>query len=151
MALNRWLTEEERARAATNGISTKTLYYRLYRSDKWELEEALTAPPGTVRHSYKGEYTEWLEISAKNGIGKDTFYSRLNGGWSHYDAATKPVKRRNKLAKKWLDIAKQNGIGYQTFMSRINTRKWDAEKAATTPTINTGRRCSVKVKEEAVL
>ncbi|MDA2732878.1 nucleoside permease, partial [Bacillus cereus] len=30
MALNRWLTDEERARAAANGISTKTLYYRLY-------------------------------------------------------------------------------------------------------------------------
>ncbi|MCS3600194.1 hypothetical protein M2370_005406, partial [Bacillus sp. JUb91] len=30
MALNRWLTDEERARAAANGISTRTLYYRLY-------------------------------------------------------------------------------------------------------------------------
>lgn len=148
MTLNRWLTDEERARAAANGISAKTLYYRLYRSDKWELEEALTAPPGTLRHSYKGKYTDWLILAAENGICKETFYNRLNAGWSYHDAATKPVKKRNKLAEKWFDIAKQNGIGYQTFMSRINTRKWDAEKAATTPTIKTGRNCSVKVKEE---
>ncbi|EJQ01381.1 hypothetical protein [Bacillus cereus] len=150
MALNRWLTDEERARAAANGINTKTLYYRLYRSDKWELEEALTAPPGTVRHSYKGKYTDLLKLAAENGICKETFYNRLNGGWSRHDAATKPVKRRNNLAAKWLEIAKQNGVGYQTFMSRINTRKWDAEKAATTPTIRTGRNCSVMVKEESL-
>ncbi|MGN4512080.1 nucleoside permease [Bacillus cereus group sp. MYBK242-2] len=150
MALNRWLTDEERARAAANGISAKTLYYRLYRSDKWELEEALTAPPGTLRHSYKGKYTDWLILGAENGICKETFYNRLNAGWSYHDAATKPVKKRNKLAEKWFDIAKQNGIGYQTFMSRINTRKWDAEKAATTPTIRTGRNCSVMVKEESL-
>ncbi|MGG1339908.1 nucleoside permease [Bacillus toyonensis] len=150
MAFNRWLTEEERERAVANGISKKTLYYRLYRSDKWELEEALTAPPGTVRHSYKGKYTELIELAAEKGIDKGTFYNRLNGGWSCYDAATKPVKRKNKLAGKWLDIAKQNGVGYQTFMSRINTRKWDAEKAATTPTIRTGRNCLVKVKEESI-
>ncbi|PEU21536.1 nucleoside permease [Bacillus wiedmannii] len=150
MVLNRWLTEEERARAAANGIGTRTLYYRLYRSDKWELEEALTAPPGTVRHNYKGKYAKWLATAAENGIGRETFYSRLNGGWSYNDAATKPIKRRNKLAEKWFDIAKQNGVGYQTFMSRINTRKWDAEKAATTPTIRTGRNCPVQVKEEVL-
>ncbi|WP_436866576.1 nucleoside permease [Bacillus fungorum] len=150
MALDRWLTDEERARAAANGICRQTLYYRLYRSDKWELEEALTAPPGTVRHNYKGKYVEWLELASKNGIGSGTFFNRLNCGWSYHEAATKPVKRRNKLAEKWVDIAKQNGVGYQTFMSRINTRKWDAEKAATTPTIRTGRNCSVKVKEEAL-
>ncbi|MED1640039.1 nucleoside permease [Bacillus thuringiensis] len=150
MTLNRWLTDEERARAAANGISAKTLYYRLYRSDKWELEEALTAPPGTVRHNYKGKYTDWLILAAENGICKETFYNRLNAGWSYHDAATKPVKKRNKLTEKWFDIAKQNGIGYQTFMSRINTRKWDAEKAATTPTIRTGRNCSVMVKEESL-
>ncbi|MBF7155743.1 nucleoside permease [Bacillus albus] len=150
MALNRWLTDEERARAAANGIGTRTLYYRLYRSDKWELEEALTASPGTVRHKYKGKYAKWLELAAENGIGRETFCSRLNCGWSHHDAATKPVKKRNKLAREWLDIAKKNGICYQTFMSRINTRKWDAEKAATTPTIRTGRNCSVKDKEEVL-
>ncbi|WP_336821222.1 nucleoside permease [Bacillus thuringiensis] len=150
MTLNRWLTDEERARAAANGISAKTLYYRLYRSDKWELEEALTAPPGTLRHSYKGKYTDWLILAAENGICKETFYNRLNAGWSYHDAATKPVKKRNKLAEKWFNIAKQNGIGYQTFMSRINTRKWDAEKAATTPTIRTGRNCSGMVKEESL-
>ncbi|EJQ77854.1 hypothetical protein [Bacillus toyonensis] len=61
MALNRWLTDEERARAAANGISTRTLYYRLYRTDKWELEEALTTPPGTVRHNCDGKIIRLLQ------------------------------------------------------------------------------------------
>ncbi|MCS3600106.1 hypothetical protein M2370_005318, partial [Bacillus sp. JUb91] len=61
MALNRWLTDEERARAAANGISTRTLYYRLYRTDKWDLEEALTTPPGTVRHNCDGKIIRLLQ------------------------------------------------------------------------------------------
>ncbi|MGP2423626.1 nucleoside permease [Bacillus sp. FH] len=144
MALNRWLTDEEYARAAANGINRHTLYYRLYKSDKWEVEEALTAPPGTVRHIDKGKYIEWLKIAIENGINKKVFYNRLSYGWSCQDAATKAIKRKKKMAQEWIEIAKQNGVSYQTFMSRVNTHKWDIERAATTPTINTGRRCSLK-------
>lgn len=77
MALNRWLTDEERAKAEANGICEKTLYYRLYISDEWELEEALTATPGTVRHIYKGKNHKWLKLARENGISTDTFHSRI--------------------------------------------------------------------------
>ncbi|WOA61033.1 hypothetical protein [Bacillus mycoides] len=98
MALDRWLTDEERARAAANGICRRLLNYRVYKAE-WDLELALTAIPGTVRHSSEGEYTKWIKAATENGIGKRTFYNRLNGGWSCHEAATKPVKGRNKSSK----------------------------------------------------
>lgn len=150
MSLDRWLTEEERARAKSNGINPNTLYYRLYISDKWELEEALTSPPGTVKHSYKGKYVKWIELAAENGIGKETFYNRLKYGWSCEEAATRPIKRKNKVVEKWLNIAKEHGVGYQTFMTRVNTRKWDMEKAATTPVLKIGRNVSTTGKEKVL-
>lgn len=94
MALDRWLTDEERARAAANGICRRTLYYRVYKSDKWDLEEALTAPPGTVRHSYEGKHHKWLQLARKNGINPPTFRDRLKRRWNYYDAATKPVRKK---------------------------------------------------------
>lgn len=147
MALDRWLTKEEREKAAANGISAKTLYYRLYLSDKWSVEEALTAPPGTVRHSPKGEFANWIKLAEENGISKEGFYSRLKVGMGCKEAATKPLKKNKGLMKLWLEIAKPNKISYQTFMTRIH-RKWDIEKAATTPVKRTGKNCSTIVKEK---
>ncbi|MGG0209556.1 nucleoside permease [Bacillus mycoides] len=149
MALERWLTDEEYARAAANGVSRERLNSRVYDFD-WDLELAISAPIGTVRHEYERKYAKWLKVASENDINLSTFYSRLGLGWEIQEAAIKPVRQKSKAEKTWLNIAKQNGISYQTFMSRIHTRKWDLEKAATTPPINTGRRCSVKVKEEAL-
>ncbi|WP_088293637.1 nucleoside permease [Bacillus mycoides] len=149
MTLNRWLTDEEYARAAANGVNRERLNSRVY-DFEWDLELAITAPLGTVRHEYERKHAKWLKLASENGINLSTFYSRLELGWECRKAATKPVRKKSQAEKKWLNIAKQNGISYQTFMSRIHTRKWDLEKAATTPPINTGRRCSVKVKEESL-
>ncbi|TBX83938.1 nucleoside permease [Bacillus cereus] len=147
MALDRWLTDEEYARAAANGINRKRLYSRVYDFD-WDVEEAITAPIGTVRHGYERKHGDWFKVAAENGINSSTFYNRINAlGWSYKDAATKPTRQKDKTEKTWLNIAKENGIGYQTFISRIRTQKWDMERAAITPVINTGRRCSVKDKE----
>lgn len=149
MTLNRWLTDEEYARAAANGINRKRLQSRVYDFD-WDVEEAITASIGTVRHEYKRKHGDWQKTALKNGINIGTFYSRLKLGWTYQDAATKPPRQKGKTEKAWLNIAKKNGIGYQTFISRIRTQKWDMERAATTPVINTGRRCSMKDKEEAL-
>ncbi|PFC97111.1 nucleoside permease [Bacillus cereus] len=147
MALNRWLTDEEYARAAANGINRKRLQSRVY-DFNWDVEEAITAPVGTVRHEYERKHGKWLKTALENGINIRTFYRRLQLGWAYKDAATKPTRPKGEIEKTWLNIAKENGIGYHTFISRIRTRKWDMERAATTPVINTGRRCSVKDKEE---
>lgn len=140
MALNRWITEEEFAMAAENGISRRRLHIRVYEYE-WDLEKAMTAPIGSVHHTPERKHGKWLKIAIENGISKSTFYSRLNTGWEYIDAANKPVRKKGKTEKKWLEIAKQNGINYQTFQSRVKTYKWDLETAATTPTINTGKRC----------
>ncbi|PER85833.1 nucleoside permease [Bacillus thuringiensis] len=147
MALNRWLTDEEYARAAANGINRKRLQSRVY-DFNWDVEEAITAPIGTVRHEYERKHGTWLKTALENGINIRTFYRRLQLGWVYKDAATKPTRAKGEIEKTWLNIAKQNGIGYHTFISRIRTQKWDMERAATTPVINTGRRCSMKDKEE---
>jgi len=141
MALDRWLTDEERARAAANGICEKTLYYRLYRSDKWELEEALTAPPGTVRHNYEGKNHKWLKLARENGINTNTFNDRLRRNWGHYKAATKPVKRRrcwkmqNKEKPRLKDYAKaaEIGVSKKYVDQRMEELGWSLERAITTP------------------
>ncbi|MBK5492221.1 nucleoside permease [Bacillus sp. TH13] len=149
MALNRWLTDEERARAAANGITRNLLYYRVFQAE-WDVEIAITAPPGTVKRRPSGKYAKWIELAESNGISKGAFYSRLKVGMGCKEAATVPLKKSKGLMEVWLEIAKPNGIGYQTFMSRINTRNWDIEKAATTPTIRTGKNCSVIAKEKVL-
>ncbi|HFJ9375215.1 TPA: nucleoside permease [Bacillus nitratireducens] len=150
MALDRWLTDEERSIARENGINYHTLYRRVYELG-WDVGKAITAPSGSVRHGYKRKNSKWIKKAQENGINISTFYSRINLlGWDYEDAATKPTNEMKIKKRHWIDIAKQNGIGYATFMSRVNTHGWDLERAATTPPINTGRRRSAKVKEEVL-
>jgi hypothetical protein len=148
MALNRWLTDEERAIARGNGIGYHTLYGRVYELG-WDIDKAITALPGTVYHGYERKYEKWVKKANRNGINTRTFYSRVTIlGWECEEAATKTTKEMDPDKKYRVEIAKQNGINYQTFMSRVNVRGWELERAATTPPIKVGRRCSVKVKEE---
>lgn len=141
------LTKEEREIAESNGISYGTAYARI-NTHGMSVEEAITTPLRPHRGRTR-KHGQWKEIALENGIPERTFYSRLKLGWKYQNAATKPPRQKDKTEKTWLNIAKKNGIGYHTFMSRIHTRKWDMERAATTPVINTGRRCSMKDKEEA--
>lgn len=99
MALDRWLTDEEYAMAAVNGISRKRLNYRVYTSDKWELEVALTAPPGTVRHNHEGKHHKWMQLAIENGIHPNTYYSRVSRGWAHHKAATRPTRKKKVSGK----------------------------------------------------
>ncbi|MGH1256013.1 MULTISPECIES: nucleoside permease [Bacillus] len=149
-ALNRWLTDEEYARALSNGIKRKTLNYRIYEAE-WDLEEALTAPPRSERHiKFEGMHMKWRRIAEANGINAGTFYSRLNSGWGYQEASTKTAIKRKGLGKVWLERAKPNGICYSTFMTRVITRKWDIEKAATTPVIRTGKNVAVTNRVKAL-
>ncbi|WP_327918431.1 nucleoside permease [Bacillus paramycoides] len=142
MALDRWLTDEEYAKAKANGISRKLVYNRVYVLG-WDVEIAMTAPSGSVRHKTADKvHGKWLRIAVENGIEKSTFYSRLNLGWKYEDAATKPANRMTNKEKEWSEIAEKNGISYQTFTSR---RKygWEPEKAATTP-VMTPKQCGAR-------
>ncbi|CUB08553.1 hypothetical protein BN2127_JRS1_00335 [Bacillus cereus] len=138
-------TKEEREIAESNGISYNTAYTRIAVMGM-SVEKAITTPLRPHRGRSR-KHGQWKGIALENGISESTFYNRLGLGWTYQDAATKPARRKGEIEKKWLDTAKNNGIGYHTFLSRICTQKWDIERAATTPVINTGRRCSVKNKE----
>jgi hypothetical protein len=132
MALERWLTDEEYAKAKANGISRQLLYNRVFVLG-WDIEIAMTATPGSVRHKLVDKVHEkWLRIAVENGIKKNTFYSRLYLGWRYKDAATKQVNKKGKKEKEWCEVAEKNGISYQTFTSRLSYG-WEPEKAATTP------------------
>ncbi|PGU29630.1 hypothetical protein COD66_23280 [Bacillus cereus] len=96
MALDRWLTDEEYARAAANGINRKRLQSRVYDFD-WDVEVAITSPVGTVRHEYKGKHHKWLKMARENGINKSTFQSRLDSGWEYHKAATKPTRKYKEV------------------------------------------------------
>ena len=141
-------TKGEREIAESNGISYGTAYTRTIVMGM-SIEEAITTPLIPPRGRSR-KHGQWKEIALENGISERTFYSRLNLGWTYQNAATKPPRQKDKTEKTWLNTAKKNGIGYHTFMSRIHTQRWDIERAATTPVINTGRRCSMKDKEGAL-
>lgn len=141
-------TKEEREISESNGISYKTAYARIVDMGM-SVEEAITTPLRPQRGRNR-KHGQWKETALENGIPERTFYNRSRLGWTYQNAATKPVRRKGEIEKKWLDIAKNNGIGYSTFLSRICTQKWDIERAATTPVINTGRRHSTKDKEETL-
>lgn len=105
------VVDEEYARALFNGISRKTLNYRVYVAE-WDLEEELTATPRSVRHNrFEGVHTKWRRIAEANGINAATCYSKLNsGGISRglYEASVKKkrfgksVVRMSQAQWNWL-------------------------------------------------
>ncbi|MDM5270496.1 nucleoside permease [Bacillus wiedmannii] len=137
----RILSQSDYKQAEANGINKNTLRNRVYNC-AWDVEEAITTPPRKKRVSKKSQSEIWLEIAVKNGMNPNTFYSRLNLGFTPEEAATKPVKQTSEFIKKMAKLAEKNGINYQTFHSRIRNYKWDIELAATVSPIETGRRCS---------
>ncbi|MFY0147852.1 nucleoside permease [Bacillus cytotoxicus] len=135
------LTKEHYERAAANGIGRFTLQSRVY-SSGWDVEEAITTPKGMKRKSKESKYEKWLKQAVEKGMNKNTFYSRLALGLTPEEAVNMPVKKIDKFIKEMQKKALVNGVSYQTFYSRVRTYKWDPERAAMTPPINTGKRCS---------
>lgn len=72
------------------------------------------------------------EIAEKNGIPRDTAYSRFyKKGWTVERAITQPIMKRSDHGwSKWKDVAK---VSKDTYMQRVRDRGWDQERAALTP------------------
>jgi hypothetical protein len=88
--LMEYLTEEDYAVAAANGISRKRAYQRFYENG-WEKERAITQKIGASRWSMYHEKCE------ANGITQQRFNDRIRRGKSPEDAATTPLyKRKDK-------------------------------------------------------
>lgn len=135
-----YITPDEYERAKSNGISGKTLDYRI-REALWDKEEAITS---TIQVN-KVYPKEIKEIAEENGVSMSTLKSRVNlMGWDMLRAAITPVmdKRQNiykaipkvrKYPKEIIEKARLNGIPDKCFYNRITKYKWSIEKACTTP------------------
>jgi hypothetical protein len=79
-----YLTEEDYAIAANNGISRKRAYQRFYQNG-WEKERSITQP--IVKGTLWEKFSEKCEVI---GITKAAFYSRVYRGMSPEEASSYP-------------------------------------------------------------
>jgi hypothetical protein len=87
-----YITPEEYQTAKDNGISKKTLEYRV-RSSGWNKQRAITEKP-RKRSSIK----KYIEIANKNGICEGTFLNRIRKlKWSMEKASSKSVMSREDI------------------------------------------------------
>ncbi|MGQ0420430.1 PIG-L family deacetylase, partial [Bacillus sp. HC-Mk] len=127
------IREKELKRAAKNGISASTLWYRVY-DLYWDKEVAISKSPQRA--------TEWRsvkETALRNGISRNAFNKRRRRGWNLIDSITKPpmsreeaLKRANqcnrkysKLTEEQIQIFKSNGLKPSTVYMRIRKLKWE--------------------------
>ncbi|MFD6509353.1 hypothetical protein [Bacillus sp. NPDC060175] len=110
MALERWLTDEEYARAKANGISRQLLYNRVFVLG-WDIEIAMTATPGSVRHKLVDKVHEkWLRIAVENGIKKIHFtVGCILDGDIKMQQLSKLI-RRGKRKKSGVRLRKRTGF-----------------------------------------
>ncbi|MBA9088779.1 hypothetical protein FHR92_005312 [Fontibacillus solani] len=145
-----YITPEEYTQAATNGVSTRTLEWRI-REATWDKERAITTPPRRcVDHS------NWHAIAEQNGIPRQLYLNRISIGWEPERAATEPILTQDKRAERmrnnnpraWsypeelINQAARNGVSRNTFNKRVN-RGWSCERAASEPIVSSqecGRR-----------
>lgn len=148
-----YITPEEYSIAESNGISKKTLEYRI-REASWDKEKAISIKPNVRKRIPK----EIKELAYKNGISISTLKSRINLlGWNLIDAATIPIMdsgkniykaiaKVRKYPKEFIELAEKNGISAKCFYNRVKKYKWSLEKASTTP-IMTSREIGLMNKE----
>ena len=138
-----YITPEEYEIAAQNGISRKTLDYRV-RDLAWKKEKALHHPVRKQRHDLK----YWLAIAERHGVGKEALKSRRRRGMSLEVAATTPIlskeeafKRRceaipRRFSDEELQTAKTNGVSRQTLSYRVIKLGWSRKDAINTPPLS---------------
>lgn len=74
--------------AEKNGISRVNVRQRYYTLD-WPLEKACTTPV----HARLKTWRRFQEKASRHGVGRRTFYSRLQRGMSPEEAAVRPIRR----------------------------------------------------------
>lgn len=78
--------------AKANGIPRKNVFQRYWELG-WEIERATTEPIRTWKNI--GEWKEWKDVAAKNGVTNPLFSYRISKGMTPEEAATSPVKKRS--------------------------------------------------------
>ncbi|SDD28216.1 hypothetical protein SAMN02799630_02846 [Paenibacillus sp. UNCCL117] len=139
------MTREDYQRAKAHGISGPTLLRRI--QNGWDKETALTRQPR--KQAVRDEaYYSWRDVALSNGIGKETYKSRIYEGWSYEKAASEPLRRRVEevppidpdesvgpqkrlISKEIHRLARCNGIPRELLLERVYLQKWNPIKAAT--------------------
>jgi hypothetical protein len=127
-----YLSDEDYAIAAKNGISRKYANHRFY-IQCWDKERAITTP---VNH-YKGLWPKFKNISL---VSEPTFNKRIRSGMSPEKAASTPPlppgnpnKGTGKIKESHLVTAAENGINERTVKARVYAYRWPVELAITVP------------------
>ncbi|MBT2601397.1 MULTISPECIES: hypothetical protein [unclassified Oceanobacillus] len=84
-AVNKELQEKARA----NGIELPVSVIAGRKMLGWPEEKIVTTPVD----DHRKKINHYVDIAAKNGIGKATFYARRQRGWTLEKASTEPVQK----------------------------------------------------------
>jgi hypothetical protein len=145
-----YITDEDYAIAAKNGITKNAVWQRVYNSN-WSKEDAITKPLLKRRN-----HRQWEVVCKQNGIRWNTFLQRVNTyGWKPEKAATTPTRTKHEvmeearkanpsiLTERHLELMKKNGLCKGTVFSR-KFRGWTIERAVSTPPMNVGNGAKMK-------
>jgi hypothetical protein len=88
-----YLTDEDYAIAAKNGIKKLAVYKRLYYLG-WSVKQAIHTPTMKRTDKRGSKYEKYYAIGEKNGIPNKRVYYRINyARWSLKDACTVPIRK----------------------------------------------------------
>lgn len=135
-----YITDEHYAIAKRNGIKESTVRSRVYVYG-WKIDRAIAEKP---KQRIPTGWSEWKETALANGIGRDTYVSRVSRGMSPKEASTAPKMTSKEMAEKlvstvrlypaeFYDKAVSNGISKKLFYQRTSTLGWSLEDACTIP------------------
>jgi len=84
--MRRYITPEDYENAKKNGINETLLYGRVHYNG-WSIDRAVKTPKRQYNNRKK-----WIEIAKRNGIKRETFYTRVNEhNMSPEEASTRKV------------------------------------------------------------
>lgn len=136
-----YITDEHYTIAKQNGIKELTVHNRVNNLG-WSVERAITEKPMQRKST---RWKEFKDISLSNGIGYNTYVTRVHRGMSCELASTLPLiddKERlkrslntnRKYPTEYYEMAKSNGIDTKTFYRRMKSG-WSLEDACSLPIV----------------
>ena len=93
-----YLTDEDYAIAAKNGIKRGTVYSRFHNL-QWSIERTINTPTMARTAKTGSKYDKYFAICENYGIPKRIFNSRIYTGWSLDKACTVPIGKYVRRSK----------------------------------------------------
>ena len=93
-----YLTDEDYATAAKNGIKRGTVYGRFHNL-QWSVERTINTPTMARTAKTGSKYDKYFAICETHGISRGIFHNRLYKGWSLDRACTVPVGKHVRRSR----------------------------------------------------